>query len=118
VKSGALARAGRRLTARDLLLAAQVSICAVLITSSLVAVRGLMRSLHADFGVQLQNVTMVEADLSMAGYRGEKVPEIQKRILDEDKVHPRRYVGWGWWTIHHWLFPRPCHRSLPSNKQI
>ena len=41
---------GRRFTVRDLLLAGQIAICAVLVTASLVAVRGLVRSLHSDFG--------------------------------------------------------------------
>ncbi|MGB9031387.1 MAG: FtsX-like permease family protein, partial [Acidobacteriaceae bacterium] len=50
VKSGLTVRAGRRLSVRDFLLAIQIAICAVLVTSSLVAVRGLARSLHGRFG--------------------------------------------------------------------
>ena len=41
IKSGSTATVGRRLTLRDVLLVAQIAICAVLVTSSLVAVRGL-----------------------------------------------------------------------------
>jgi hypothetical protein len=37
---------------RDLLLGAQIAICAVPVTSSMVAVRGLMRSLHGNFGFE------------------------------------------------------------------
>jgi hypothetical protein len=44
--------AGRRITLRDLLLVVQIAICAVLVTSSLVAVRGLARSLHSNFGFE------------------------------------------------------------------
>jgi hypothetical protein len=40
----------RRFTMRDVLLAVQIAICAVLVTSSLVAVRGLARSMHSNFG--------------------------------------------------------------------
>src|SRR5215471_2438111 len=40
VKLGYSARAGRRITARDVLLAVQIAICAVLVTSSMVAFRG------------------------------------------------------------------------------
>jgi predicted permease len=80
VKSGT--RVGHRLRARDVLLVAQVAICAVLVTSSIVAVRGLLRSLHGKFGFEPQHAMMIEADLEMAGYRGDKVPEIQKHILD------------------------------------
>jgi predicted permease len=43
IKSGSTRTVTRRISARDLLLVAQVAICAVLVTSSLVAVRGLLR---------------------------------------------------------------------------
>ena len=39
-----------RLNLRDVLLAVQIAICAVLVTSSLVAVRGMARSMHSEFG--------------------------------------------------------------------
>jgi predicted permease len=82
VKAGATARPRRRITARDFLLAAQIAICAVLVTSSMVAVRGLSRSLHAHFGFEPQNALLVTADLHMAGYMGDQVPPMQKRMLD------------------------------------
>jgi predicted permease len=82
VKAGSTARAGRRVTARDVLLAVQIAICAVLVTSSMVAVRGLSRSLHAHFGFEPQNTLLVSADLHMAGYIGDQVPPMQKRMLD------------------------------------
>ena len=43
-------KVGRRVSARDVLLVVQIAICAVLVTSSMVAVRGLVRSLHSNFG--------------------------------------------------------------------
>src|SRR5271170_6888454 len=82
VKSGSIARAGRRLTVRDLLLVVQIAICAVLVTSSFVAVRGLVRSLHSNFGFEPRNAMLVNTDLSMAGYRGAKVPVMQKRLIE------------------------------------
>jgi predicted permease len=82
LKSGPAAKMWRRLTARDLLLGTQIAICAVLVTSSLVAVRGLVRSLHSDFGFEPQNAMLIETSLSMAGYRGEQVPAMQKRMID------------------------------------
>ena len=82
VKAGSKGTPGRRLTLRDVLLAAQVAICAVLVTSSLVAVRGMARSLHADLGFQPRNAMLLDTDLNMAGYRGERVPAMQKRMLD------------------------------------
>ena len=54
IKSGSTGTVVRRITVRDLLLVAQVAICAVLVTSSLVAVRGLVRSLHSNFGFEPQ----------------------------------------------------------------
>ncbi len=72
----------RRFTLRDLLLVGQIAICAVLVTSSLVAVRGLARSLHSNFGFQPEHAMLVDTDLQMAGYSGDKTPEMQKRMLD------------------------------------
>ena len=82
VKAGSTAGAGRRITARDVLLSVQIAICAVLVTSSMVAVRGLSRSLHAHFGFEPQNTLLVSSDLHMAGYTGDQVPAMQKRMLD------------------------------------
>jgi predicted permease len=88
VKAGSTGALGRRITLRDLLLAAQIALCALLVTSSLVAVRGLVRSLHSDFGFDPRNVTIVNTDLSMAGYSAERVPEMQKRMLDAMRTVP------------------------------
>ena len=82
IKSGSTARAGRRITLRDLLLAGQIAICAVLVTSSMVAVRGLVRSLHSNFGFDPRNVLLVDTDLHMAGYTDEKQPIMQRRMID------------------------------------
>jgi predicted permease len=82
VKSGPTGTAGRRITLRDLLLVVQIAICAVLVTSSLVAVRGLVRSLHGNFGFEQRNALLVNTDLDMAGYRGDQVPVMQKRMID------------------------------------
>ncbi len=73
---------GRRITAKDVLLVVQIAICAVLVTSSLVAVRGLVRSMHSNFGFEPQNAMLVDTDLSMAGYSGDRVPAIQRRMID------------------------------------
>ncbi len=88
VKSGSLGTVGRRVTVRDLLLGVQIAICAVLVTSSFVAVRGLVRSLHSDFGFEPQNVFLVDTDLSLAGYRGDRVPEMQQRMIDALEAIP------------------------------
>jgi predicted permease len=82
VKSGSSLKVGRRITARDLLLAVQVAICAVLVTSSIVAMRGLWRSLHSNFGFEPQHAMLVGADLHTSGYSGDRVLPMQKRMLD------------------------------------
>jgi predicted permease len=82
VKAGSVGRVGRRITARELLLVAQIAICAVLVTSSIVAVRGLLRALHSNFGFEARNAILVGADLRMAGYTGNRAPPMQKRMID------------------------------------
>jgi predicted permease len=82
VKSGSTGRIGRRITARDVLLVVQIAICAVLVTSSMVAVRGLARSLHNNFGFELQNTMLVDTELNTASYRGNRVPPMQKRMIE------------------------------------
>jgi predicted permease len=71
----------RRFAIRDLLLAGQIAVCAVLVTSSLVALRGMIRSLHATFGFVPENVLQVYTDLDMAGYHGDQATAMQKRML-------------------------------------
>ncbi|MGA8104625.1 MAG: FtsX-like permease family protein, partial [Candidatus Acidiferrales bacterium] len=85
VKSGSIARVGSRFTIRDLALVVQIAICAVLVTSSMVAVRGLLRSLHSNFGFEPRNALLADTDLSMTGYRGDSVPPLQKRMIEAVK---------------------------------
>lgn len=88
IKSGSTAAVVRRFSVRDLLLVAQIAICAVLVTSSLVAVRGLVRSVHSNFGFEPQKAMLVETALSMAGYSGDSVPAMQKRMIDSLQAVP------------------------------
>jgi predicted permease len=83
VKTGSTtATGGRWFGTRDVLLVVQIALCAVLVTSSLVAVRGLVSSLHSNLGFQPQDALVVSTDLNMAGYRGDQVPVMQQRMLD------------------------------------
>jgi predicted permease len=82
VKAGSSGRLGRRVTVRDGLLVVQIAICAVLVTSSLVAVRGLVRSMGAGFGFEPRNTLLVTSVLSTAGYRGDEVPVVQRKMID------------------------------------
>ena len=88
VKAGSSARPGRRICIRDVLLVVQIAICAVLVTSSLVAVRGLARSLHGNYGFEPRNAMMVNANLAMAGYSADRVPAMQRRMIDAIKSVP------------------------------
>jgi predicted permease len=57
----------RRLALRDLLLGAQIVICTLLVMASLVAVRSMVRMLHAPLGFQPQGAMLAEMDLSEEG---------------------------------------------------
>ena len=94
IKAGSSARMGRRLTVRDVLLVVQIAICAVLVTSSMVAVRGLVRSLHSDFGFDPSNTMMAGVNLVTAGYSAEKVPAMQRRMIEAmASIHGVQAVG-------------------------
>lgn len=83
IKQGAVGNGrGRRLTFRDVLLLLQVVLCAVLVTSSLVAVRGLIRSLHAAYGFEPAATNLVGFDLNMAGYNRTQTLQFQRRAAD------------------------------------
>jgi predicted permease len=88
VKAGSTGALGRRITVRDALLVVQIAICVVLVTSSMVAVRGLMRSMHSNFGFDPRNVMLVDTDLKAAGYTGERVPAMQRRMIDAVQAIP------------------------------
>jgi predicted permease len=79
---------GRRITARDVLLVMQISICAVLVTSSLVAVRGLLHSMRSNFGFEPRNAMLVDTALSMVGYSGDRVPAMQRRMIEALQAIP------------------------------
>jgi predicted permease len=72
----------RRLTIREALLVVQIAVCAVLLTGSLVAVRGLTRSLHSKLGFQPDHALVISTDLNMAGYSASRAPAMQRRMLD------------------------------------
>ncbi|HVU46278.1 MAG TPA: ABC transporter permease [Terracidiphilus sp.] len=89
IRAGSGGAAGmRRFTLRDVLLVLQIAICAVLVTSSLVAVRGLVRSLHSDYGFQPQNAMLISSDLQMAGYKQNDSAQLQRRMLDAISALP------------------------------
>jgi predicted permease len=79
---GSSARIWRRLTLRDVLLVVQISVCAVLVTASLVAVRGLVRTLQSNFGFHPQAAILASFDLKVSGYSDNQAADFQRRALD------------------------------------
>lgn len=82
IRTGSAGSKFKKFTLRDLLLAAQIAICALLVTASLVGVRGLMRSLENNYGFSPQNVTLASTDLRMAGYTGDNAAQMQRRMIN------------------------------------
>ena len=95
VKAGPISVTSHRFALRDLLLVAQLAICAVLVTSSLVAVRGLLRSTHSRFGFDPHDATLVDTDLGMAGYTNDTSIAVQKHIIEAfDTIPGVQAVGY------------------------
>jgi predicted permease len=85
--STSVAREGR-LDLRGVLLVMQITVCAVLVTSSIVAVRGLVRSMHTRLGIDPHGTLLVETDPHMAGHTSSQVPALQRRMIDTLKALP------------------------------
>lgn len=123
IKAGSSGKAdARRFTLRDVLLVVQITVCAVLVTASLVAVRGMIRSLHASFGFDPRDAMQVNTDLSMSGYHGDQIPVAQRRLLDAIKRAPGvsavgfadripLNLGWSEWDV----YPDSATDYKPSN---
>jgi predicted permease len=88
VKAGPSGHFGRRLTVRDVLLVVQIAICAVLVTSSFVALRGLERGLHSNFGFEPRNTLLAQTNLAMSGYRPDSWTSMQRRMIDAIETIP------------------------------
>jgi predicted permease len=87
MKGGAAdATSPRRFALRDLLLGAQIAICTLLVTGSLIAVRGMERALHAALGFQPQGAMLAELDLRQV----ENVAAVEKKkeIIDAMRTIP------------------------------
>jgi predicted permease len=113
----------RRFALRDVLLALQIAVCAVLVTSSLVAVRGMVRSLHSNLGFDPHNAMQVNTDLRMSGFTGEQVPLVQRRLVEAvAKIPGVTAVGFadrvplniGWGTSN--VFADSTTDYKPSNR--
>jgi predicted permease len=78
----------RRFALRDLLLGVQIAICTLLVTASLVAVRGMVRMLHAPLGFQPQGAMLAYIDLSEAEQAGDVALEKEKAVIEAARSVP------------------------------
>ena len=78
----------RRFAVRDILLGAQIAICTLLITASLVAVRGMERALHGRLGFQPKGVMLADMDLSNLGQEGDVALQKEKALIEAARSIP------------------------------
>jgi len=71
---------------------ANCRIGAVLVTTSLVAARGLVRTFNSNSGFEPRNAILVNTDLNMAGYRNDAVAAVQRPMIEATGAI-RRYIG-------------------------
>jgi predicted permease len=83
MKSGPIpGRHLRRFAPRDLLLGAQIAICTLLVTASLVAVRGMVHALDAPLGIQPRGAMLVDLDLGQMAYADDVALEKKKAMIE------------------------------------
>lgn len=128
VKGGyALPESFRPFGIRDLLLFTQIVVCTLLLTASLLAVRGIVRALHVPLGIEPQGITLAEMDLRMAGLSGEQALTLQKRLLQAAAALPGvtqvaladgvPFDGGGDWFVYRWGTTEflPAHMAFAAN---
>jgi len=123
IKSGCLStQSFRRFALRDVLLVIQIVVCTLLVTATLVAIRGMKRALHEPLAFQPEGVTLAWADLRMAGHTDEEILSLQKRMTDAAAAIPGvtaasvvdsvPFRGGGEWFVYRW----GTTDFLPSHK--
>jgi predicted permease len=83
----------RRFALRDLLLGAQIAICTLLVTASLVAARGMAGALHVPLGIQPQGAVLADLNLNQQGQgrpwqNGDALIEQKKAVLEAARSIP------------------------------
>lgn len=117
----------RRFAIRDLLLIIQIVVCTLLVTTSLVAVVGMIRTLRVPLGIEPRGVTLGQVDLKMAGYPDPQSPLVQKRLLDTAAAIPGVTAAaiagdiplsgsGGGWFVYKWDTTQflPSHRAFAA----
>ena len=73
---------GRRWPIRDVLVAAQVALCFVLVAACLMSLRGLQNAMTMPLGFESAGVAMASFDLGLAGYSRETGESVRRRALE------------------------------------
>jgi len=71
-----------RLAFRDVLVVIQVALCFVLVSASLLSLRGLQQALKMNLGFAPQQVSVVAFELGLAGYSEDRGRDFQRRALE------------------------------------
>jgi predicted permease len=120
----------RRFAMRDALLLIQVAVCTLLVTSALVAVHSMVRSLHAPLGIAPRNVTLAQVDLQVAGVPDAQSRIVQKRLLDTASAIPGvtatatsdrvPFLGGWYWAVYPWDTKQlvPSHAAFNTNSYM
>jgi hypothetical protein len=77
-----------RLYFRDILVAAEIAFCFVLVFGCVLSLRGLQRALTLSLGFQAEHVATVAFDLGLAGYQPAQGRQFQQRVLDSVRTLP------------------------------
>lgn len=78
----------RRWAFRDLLVAVQVTLCVVLLASSLLALRGLQQALTKPIGMRVAGVTIAGFDVGLAGYDEARGRDLERRAIEAVRQLP------------------------------
>lgn len=79
---GSLPLLFHRWAMRDILLGIQIALCCLLVTASLVSLRGLVRAFRMPMGFNQQDVTLAMFDLHLARYADDKLSLAQQQLLE------------------------------------
>lgn len=71
-----------RFSMRDVLLGVQITICTLLVTASIVAVRGMVRALHVPLGFEPRGAMLAGVDLGSAAQTDEILLQKQRAVID------------------------------------
>jgi predicted permease len=89
VLRGASSTWGRsRLAFRDVLVVIQVALCFVLVSASLLSLRGLQQALKMNLGFAPQHVSVVAFELGLAGYSEDRGRDFQRQALESIRQLP------------------------------